>query len=84
MTIMTVRVINAEFESHDEGEYASVEDAYQAALHAGVEIVTSEIMNGKPVAIVEVSVDVAGRTGVRRGAVSLATSLLKSETPAND
>lgn len=77
MSTMTVRVTNAQFESiAQQGEFDSVDAAYDAAIESGLAIATEEIRRGERSVIVEVAVDVVGKPYAARGAVAVSTSRL--------
>ena len=76
MPIFTIRVTNASFESFSSGEYATVEDAYRAAVVDGIKIASDEVQSGADSSVVEISVDLVGHRGARRGAVAVSTACL--------
>ena len=82
MAKMTIRVTNASFESiSSDDDFDTVEDAYQAALKAGVQIAAEEVVKGAPSVIVEIAVDVVGQRNAARGAVSMAAAPLLNYSP---
>ena len=84
MSMMTIRVTNASFESSSSGEFESVDDAYRAGLISGLSIASDEIAGGSPSAIVQVTVDLEGRPGVARGSVAVSTAPLLSLENGSD
>ena len=73
MPAMTIRVVNATFQSTSTGEFDTLDDAYRAAVMSGLEIAADEVRAGLNNAVVEVSVDLVGQRGVARGALSIST-----------
>ena len=71
---MTLRVVNATFESSSVGNFDTVDEAYGAAVVSGLEIAVSEVRAGAINAIVEVAVDLVGARGAVRGAVAISTA----------
>lgn len=82
MPAMIIRVVNATFQSSHAGEFDTIDEAYRAAVLAGVEIAAAEVRSGLGSAIVEVAVDLVGRRGAARGAVSIASGRFSDEPPA--
>ena len=79
MARMTIRTTNSTFESvSDDGDFASIDDAYRSAVLAGLQIASDEVAEGAAVAIVEVAVDVGNHRYAARGAVSVSTSRIKA------
>jgi uncharacterized protein (UPF0264 family) len=81
MTSMTLRVVNATFESISAGEFETVDDAFRAATAAGLEIAAGEVRNGTHSVIVEVAVDLVGQRGAVRGAVAISTARFRDASP---
>lgn len=76
MTTMTIRVTNATFESSSTGEFETIDDAYRAAVAAGIEIASGEVLAGSESSIVQIDVASAGQGEAARGAVAVSTARL--------
>jgi hypothetical protein len=75
MAKMIVRVTNSTFESVSMHlDFATVDDAYTAAIKAGLEIAATEVANGANSSIVELAVDLEGQPYAARGALAVSTA----------
>lgn len=74
MPIMTIRAINATFESTSSGEFETVDDAYRAGLTASLRIAADEVAQSIPSSIVEFLIVNDGQGQVARGAVAVSTA----------
>jgi hypothetical protein len=69
----SIRLINSEFESFDEAEYASLGDAVQTAIATATRVVAESISEGEPTAAVELQIR-EGEHLVARHVVTLSVS----------
>ena len=80
MPTMTIRVTNATFESAAPGDFDTLDEAYRAAVVAGLRIAADEVAAGAASSVVEVAVDLVGQEDAVRGAVAASTARLVSST----
>jgi hypothetical protein len=73
-----IEMINAEFQSREEGEYPSLEAATKAAVTSATRVASDSIINGEDTAAVEVRVVEGGKVVAHR-VVNLSVSQLFGE-----
>lgn len=82
MPLYFIHAVNSEYECRDDGaDYGSPELALFAGVQSAVGMVTDEIQGGSPNAAVQVSIESADGSLVRRSVVSLSVSPMFAGQP---
>jgi hypothetical protein len=74
-----VHMINSDFSSSEEGDYASVEAAVEAGVRGAAEVASDQIAKGTPAAAIEIRVEQGDEVLARRVIAFSVSDLRTSE-----